>query len=142
MTTVDVAVIGAGFSGLSTALALRDGGKSVLVLEAQEEPGGRVRTVIHADGRAYEKGGQFFGTDMTHVGDLVQHYGLTRRRVRKVPGVVAMLGGRRKVLQTDFLEHDFFERLLAEDQDPNRPGSLLDWVLAVFRRAILTPLAG
>lgn len=131
MTTVDVAIIGAGFSGLSAALALHDGGQSVLVLEAQDRTGGRVWTVTHSDGRAYEKGGQFFGTAMTHVCDLVQKYGLTRRSVRKVPGVVAMLGGQRKILDNDFLEQGLFDHLFSEDTDPTRPGSLLDWVLSL-----------
>lgn len=131
MTKVDVAIVGAGFSGLSAALAPRDAGQNVLVLEAQDRPGGRVWTVIGEDGHAYEKGGQFFATDMTQVCDLVQKYGLTRRSVRKVPGVVALLGGRRLILESDFLEHDFFERLFSEATDPNRPGSVLDWVLTL-----------
>lgn len=131
MTTVDVAIIGAGFSGLSAALSLRDGGKSVLVLEAQDMPGGRAKTEVHADGRAYEKGGQFFETYMTHVCDLVQKYGLTRRKVRKNPGVVAILGGQRRVLENDFLESGFLERLFSDETDPNRPDSLLDWALSL-----------
>lgn len=131
MTTKDVAIIGAGFSGLSAALALRDGGLDVLVLEAQDRAGGRTWTVTHDDGVAYEKGGQFFARNMTHVCGLVQHYNLTRRRVRKEPGIVAMLGGKRKLLDADFLEHDFLDRLFAEDTDPTFPGSLLDWALTL-----------
>lgn len=38
---------------------------------------------------------------MSNVCDLVQKYGLTRRDIHKMPGVVAMLGGKRKVLETD-----------------------------------------
>lgn len=126
MRTVDIAVIGAGFAGLSAGLALRDGGADVLVLEAQEQPGGRVKTIMHGDGVAYEKGGQFYCRDMTCIAGLVEAYGLTRRDVRKDPGVVAMLGGKRRVLATDFLEHHFFEKIFAAD--PDLPGSLGDWV--------------
>lgn len=130
MIPVDVAIIGAGMSGLSAGLALRDGGKSVLVLEAQDVPGGRVKTTIHDDGRAYEKGGQFFAHYMTHLCDLVDRYGLTRRRVRKVPGAVAILNGQRKVHGGDYDELGFFDLMFAEGTDPDRPGSLLDWALA------------
>lgn len=107
MRSIDVAVIGAGFAGLTAARALRDGGADVLVLEAQDEPGGRVRTILHADGFSYEEGGQFFCRDMTHVCALVERFGLTRRDVRKDAGIVAMLGGQRKLLGTDLLEQGF-----------------------------------
>jgi monoamine oxidase len=39
---------------------------------------------------------------------------------------VAILGGRRKVLETDFLEHHFVENFFKADA--HRPGSLGDWV--------------
>ena len=130
MTTLDVAIVGAGFSGLSAALALREGGKGILVLEAQDVPGGRVKTVVHADGHAYEKGGQFYAHYMTHVCGLVARYGLTCRKVRKEPGAVAILNGQRKVLEDDFLELGFFNLLFSDETDPNRSGSLLDWALA------------
>jgi len=124
--TVDVAIIGAGFAGLSAAHALRDGGAEVFVLEAQEVPGGRVKTIVHDDGLAYERGGQFYCRAMTSIAGLVEGFGLTRRDVRKDPGVVAMLGGERKVLEADFLELGFFEHVF--EADPGFPGSLRDWV--------------
>jgi monoamine oxidase len=126
MRAVDAVVIGAGFAGLTTARALRDGGADALVLEAQNEPGGRVRTIYLPDGVAYETGGQFFCRDMTHVCALVETFGLTRRDLRKDPGIVAMLGGQRKNLTTDFLEHGFFKMIF--EADPSFPGSLGDWV--------------
>ena len=63
---------------------------------------------------------------MTHVCALVERFGLTRRDVRKDAGIVAMLGGQRKLLETDFLEQDFFRMIF--EADPSFPGSLGDWV--------------
>src|SRR5919205_3370938 len=42
--TVDAVVIGSGPNGLSAAIALARGGRSVLVLEAQDRLGGAVAT--------------------------------------------------------------------------------------------------
>lgn len=126
MKTMGTAVIGAGFAGLAAALALRDGGDDVVVLEAQEAPGGRTKTTIHDDGTAYDLGGQFYCRAMPAIAGLVEHYGLTRRGIRKANGAVAVIGGRRKRLDTDFLELNFFHRL--SDADPRFPGSLGDWV--------------
>ena len=129
MKTVDVGIIGAGFAGLSAAHALRAAGADVAVFEAQEQAGGRAKTVVLEDGAAYDKGGQFFSTAMTELVALVERYGLTRRAVRKDPGVVALLSGQRRVLDDDFLAHDFFEAIAAAE--PDRPGSLLDWALSL-----------
>lgn len=130
MTTVDIAIIGAGMSGLSAALALRDAGKNILLLEAQDLPGGRVKTVVHDDGLAYDKGGQFFAHYMTQVCDLVARFGLTQRRLRAAPGGVAMVNGGRKAFGAEYDPRDFFDLMFAEGTDPNTPGSLLDWALA------------
>src|SRR5262245_4713971 len=44
-TMLDVLVIGAGIAGLAAAQRLRRAGRSVLVLEARDRVGGRVRTL-------------------------------------------------------------------------------------------------
>src|SRR5215210_4241246 len=57
----DVVVVGAGFGGLTAARALRRKGKSVLVLEANNRPGGRVWTHKLGDGVGTERGGAYVG---------------------------------------------------------------------------------
>lgn len=56
----DVIVLGAGLSGLSAAMMLAEQGASVLVLEADRRPGGRVRTLDDAPLRP-EAGGAEVG---------------------------------------------------------------------------------
>lgn len=56
----DVIVIGAGFSGLAAAAVLERGGARVLVLEADAEVGGRIRSIRRGDGVA-EAGGATIG---------------------------------------------------------------------------------
>jgi monoamine oxidase len=58
--TVDVAVIGAGFAGLNAATRLRDGGRSVCLLEARSRVGGRVHRGEIA-GQIVDLGGQWVG---------------------------------------------------------------------------------
>lgn len=126
MRTVGTAVIGAGFSGLSAALALRDGGEDVLLLEAQDKPGGRTKTTVGDDGVAYDLGGQFYCKAMPAIAGLVDDYGLTRRDIRKDEGAIAIVGGQRRRLDADFLELGFFDRL--READPHFAGSVGDWV--------------
>ena len=56
----DVVVIGAGYAGLAAALALADSGRSVVVLEARDRVGGRVRT-DNVDGVPLDLGGMWLG---------------------------------------------------------------------------------
>ena len=79
MTTRDVIVIGAGVTGLTTAVRLHDAGKDVLVLEARDRVGGRLRTdtVATQDGDArFEIGGQWVSPDQTALLRLVDELGL------------------------------------------------------------------
>ena len=72
---VDVIVVGAGVTGLSAAARLRAGGASVLVLEAREHVGGRLRTTTLEDVRL-ELGGQWVSADQDQVLGLLDDLGI------------------------------------------------------------------
>jgi monoamine oxidase len=72
----DVAIVGAGMAGLACALELRDAGADVVLVEASDRPGGRVRTVRFPDGRWVEAGGEWIDTSHRHVHALLDNYGL------------------------------------------------------------------
>ena len=53
----DVVIIGAGLAGLSCAVSLKAAGLSVILLEASDAPGGRIRT-DEVDGFLLDRGFQ------------------------------------------------------------------------------------
>jgi monoamine oxidase len=65
----DVIVIGGGLSGLNTAIHLSDSGAKVLLLEASDRFGGRVRTVDYSDG-VIELGASQIGPSYARVRDM------------------------------------------------------------------------
>lgn len=68
MGDADVIVVGAGIAGLAAAHALQQAGLQVIVLEASDEVGGRMRSVEH-DGCVVDLGAQFVsaGYDTLHA---------------------------------------------------------------------------
>ncbi|MBZ9659238.1 flavin monoamine oxidase family protein [Mesorhizobium sp. ESP-6-4] len=71
----DVVIVGAGFTGLSTALELKRAGIDFLVLEARDRVGGRVEAVRNGLGELVDSGGQFLCVDMPEVMALARAYG-------------------------------------------------------------------
>lgn len=74
--TADVAVIGAGISGLIAARRLVAAGKSVVVLEANDRVGGRTHSLPLADGLSTEGGGQWIGPGQDRIFALIDELGL------------------------------------------------------------------
>jgi monoamine oxidase len=73
----DVVIVGAGFTGLSAAHALKAAGVDFLLLEARDRVGGRVEARQNGLGERIDSGGQFLCQDMPELMALVEAYGKT-----------------------------------------------------------------
>lgn len=73
---VDVAVVGAGLSGLTAARDLQRAGLSVCVLEARDRVGGRIWTESKNDGVFIDHGGQFVGPTQDRILALAEELGV------------------------------------------------------------------
>jgi monoamine oxidase len=72
----DVVVVGAGIAGLVAARNLANAGKEVVVLEARDRVGGRVRNHEFGDGIVVELGGQWIGPGQLQMTKLASDLGL------------------------------------------------------------------
>ena len=71
----DVCVVGAGYSGLTAALRLKQAGASVIVLEARNRIGGRSLTAPVEGGGWIDLGGQWVGPDQNAYYGLIKEVG-------------------------------------------------------------------
>lgn len=93
---VDVAIIGAGLTGLMAARTLQRAGRSVHVIEADTRVGGRVWTVEASDGTAVNWGATFLGPLQRRVTALAAELGVeTYRTYNTGKNVQFFNGGRR-----------------------------------------------
>lgn len=77
-----VAIVGAGFAGMTAALDLRDAGWDVVVLEARDRVGGRVftRADPFTDGLHAEAGGESIDDDHDRIQAMLKRFGLATER--------------------------------------------------------------
>lgn len=78
-TLVDVAIVGAGLSGLQAALDLHAEGRSFVVLEARDRVGGKTNSVARRDGKGRQELGAAWlnDTNQSMVWRYVEKFGLT-----------------------------------------------------------------
>jgi monoamine oxidase len=144
--TFDVAVIGAGVSGLSCAALLAGNGAEVVVFEAADRIGGRIRTSgasasgasasgASASAAPWDEGPPELGAQVVHgarnpILDLLGDAAVVR--IPRVPSALAIAGGR--LVPIDSLAGNGHPPWLVEERitaDPGpAPGSVADWLAA------------
>lgn len=129
---VDTVVVGAGVTGLTAAWRLTQAGQDVVVLEARDRVGGRLRTEKHGESR-FEIGGQWISPDQTALSAIVEELGLeTYSRYRDGESLYVNAAGEARrfsgedlpVPQSTMAAIDaLIEKLdaLAAAMDPDRP---------------------
>ncbi|SNY46903.1 flavin monoamine oxidase family protein [Paractinoplanes atraurantiacus] len=101
MKDVDVVVVGAGVTGLTAAVRLREAGLKVAVLEARDRVGGRLLTET-VDGVRLEIGGQWVSPDQTALLAMIDELGLTTYpRYRSGDSIYIGRDGVRKTFRGD-----------------------------------------
>lgn len=79
---VDVVVVGAGITGLSTAYAVQKMGRSVLVVESFDDVGGRIMT-RERNGDLVEVGQQYFLSSYDEALQLLEEIGMLGEMVEE-----------------------------------------------------------
>ncbi len=98
---VDLAIVGGGVAGLAAAVAAHRAGWSVCLVEADEEVGGKMRS-IRQDGWLMERGPSSFMSSASAIWELIEAVGLDEQVVSAQPPAWRFIyrGGRARKLPT------------------------------------------
>lgn len=92
--SADVIVVGAGFAGLTAARALRAAGRTVVILDARDRVGGRVKPGKVA-GQTVDLGGQWVGPKQVRLLSLLREFGIATMPQYVAGRSIVELNGRR-----------------------------------------------
>ncbi|WP_368645764.1 flavin monoamine oxidase family protein [Alkalibacterium putridalgicola] len=99
----DVIIVGAGLAGLSAAKVLHEEGKSYMILEATERPGGKVYSKTSEDtSRYFELGAQFINKKMTEIVKLIEETGMTLTRNEGTQSSIVISDKSKELINLDF----------------------------------------
>lgn len=143
---LDVAVVGAGISGLTTAFWLAFAGRKVTVVEASDHLGGAI--VSHRqDGHLFELGPNTVLENRPEVGELIRDAGLGGEKIEARPSakkrflwkgnaLEALPGGPPGFLQTRLFSLRAKLRLFAEPFLPRAPEGVEETIAQFVRRRL------
>ncbi|RWJ05712.1 NAD(P)/FAD-dependent oxidoreductase [Mesorhizobium sp.] len=77
VSSFDTIIVGAGIAGLTAAIRLQRAGQRVVVLEADERPGGRITRIVRSNGDRAEAGAQGLHSNYTEMLGIIADYGMT-----------------------------------------------------------------
>jgi phytoene dehydrogenase-like protein len=97
-TSKPIIIIGAGMAGLACATWLQRAGRPVLILEAADAVGGRVRTDLTPDGFRLDRGFQVLQTDYPEARRIFD-YGALNLKCFRSGAVIRLANGRETTLQ-------------------------------------------